>query len=130
MLKLSQLRKNVQRDVAAAKRNGDTLPDSRARKMQRFVNGVVIETLEIPMTEHERRSQVESILAKVEGTSVLKEDTEISTFMEFGLRDGGRDDGLWDGMGTLDDESNAFPEPEPVSSVIFYDINADKKSGG
>jgi len=67
MFRLSDLRKAGKKATANAKRDGTALVDSRTKKIHRTINGVDIQTFEVPLTEAERQHELDRLLS--EGTS-------------------------------------------------------------
>jgi len=119
MLSLRDLRKTLKRETAVSKRNGDTLPDARARKMTRYVSGMVIETLEIPMSEDEQQAQVEGILARggtrVESSQKSSHIQEQAFFAEFNLGSPFMNQESSEAIDGGDECPEPLPEPVPVS---------------
>jgi len=119
MLSLKELRKAVKRETAAAKRSGDTLPDARACKMTRYASGMVIETLEVPMSEEERQSELNGILERAGERGESQEGSSYGPYFqtsnEFGL--GGPFTAEDLSFSGLDDHPEPLPEPMPVRNL-------------
>jgi len=126
MLSLRELRKTLKRENAAAKRNGDTLPDARARKMTRYVSGMAIETLEIPLSEEERQTQLDAILSRVGKSGESSQESRVcaDSYMSDGFDFGTHfmSDGWSESINGLNEVQAPLPEPVPVSDSILPTI--------
>jgi len=122
----------LKRENTAAKRNGDTIPDARARKMTRYVSGMVIETLEVPLSEEERQVQLDAILARAGNESRSLGEMHISNFQSINNFENGASfmtEDWSENINGLDDRLDPLPEPVPVSdfqlniTIIKYTYN-------
>ena len=110
MLKLGKVRKAIQRSAENAKRPGEELPDTRAQKVIRVINGQVFESMELPLTNEEVTSNLDRIIKSKnavkssvendgpEGSSELHDESFYTKLGDYSSN-----------MGAVQDE-----EPQPV----------------
>ena len=100
--------------------------------MTRYVSGMVIETLEVPLSEEERQVQLDAILARAGNESRSLGEMHISNFQSINNFENGASfmtEDWSENINGLDDRLDPLPEPVPVSdfqlniTIIKYTYN-------